>query len=76
MFIYKVEGGYSSPDSANGYFSSPEGAAEAVTKQVGTSDEYKAIFNADGITNLIKGMKVTRRGISILGARVYKRTLK
>ena len=76
MFIYKVESGYSSPESASGYFSSPEGAAAAVTKQIGTSDKHKAIFNADGVTSLIKGMRVTRHGISILNARIYKRTLK
>ena len=76
MFIYKVSGGYGAPPAAKGYYATPEGAAEAVTKQEGTSKAATSIFNEDGILKLIKGMTVSNNGISILNARVYKRTLK
>ena len=72
-FIYRVRGSYGSPRSARGYYSTPEKAAEAVSKVGGK--RLESVFNKDGIAKLIRAMKVDAT-LNITDSSVTKHSLK
>ena len=74
-FIYEVRPPYSAPKSAGGYFSTPAGAAVAVTKQNGCTPAKMGIFNPDGLESLIKGLKVDN-SVHIVNSYITKHSLK
>lgn len=74
-FIYEVRAGYSAPPAASGFFSTPAGAAKAVTKQLGM--KMIGAFNPEGIETLLAGLKHTsRNGLHIGNVTIYKRILR
>ena len=74
-FIYEVRPPFDAPKSAGGYFSTPAGAALAVTKQGGQFPAAMGVFNHGGLVSLIKGLKVDK-SVHIVNARITKHSLK